>query len=35
MVDLGRKIQEAAGVFDNLSKFEKFSKLEEERNTIK
>lgn len=27
MVDLGRKIKEAAGVFDNLSKFEKFSKL--------
>jgi hypothetical protein len=27
MVDLGRKIKEAAGIFDNLSKFEKFSKL--------
>jgi hypothetical protein len=27
MVDLGRKIKEAAGVFDNLGKFEKFSKL--------
>jgi hypothetical protein len=27
IVDLGRKIKEAAGVFDNLSKFEKFSKL--------
>ena len=27
MVELGRKIKEAVGVFDNLSKFEKFSKL--------
>lgn len=27
MVNFGRKIKEAAGVFDNLSKFEKFSKL--------
>jgi hypothetical protein len=27
MVDLGRKIKEAVGAVDNLSKFEKFSKL--------
>jgi hypothetical protein len=27
MVSLGRKFKEPVGVFDNLSKFEKFSKL--------
>jgi len=27
MVDLGRKIKEAVGAVDNLSKFEKLSKL--------